>query len=420
MLHFGAVTGSGLNLGHEDMRFLLYSHDGMGLGHTRRHLAIAAALGELAPDASIMLATGADEVNRLGLPPCVEVLKLPSLRKLANEQYASRRLQIPTSEIRALRSALLAATVKSFKPTVVLVDKHPFGAAGEFQESLDVLKTQGGTCVLGLRDILDAPETVLREWEPHRLQQRIEEYYDDIFVYGQRAVFDPVKEYDFSPSMAARTRFCGYIVNRPDAQTEGGERLRAFIDASEKPVVLATSGGGEDGFMAMETFLRAAIHAPWQGVVVAGPMTPEAEFAVLQRLAIEAGVIFHTFIPNLSSWFWLVDALVCMGGYNTITEAMSTGVPTVCIPRVRPRTEQLIRAEAFAKLGLLHCLPPRDCTPGSLARSLALAMGTPRDVRIARANDVLNFDGARQAASHMLALCNSVRDRRARQTAFIS
>src|SRR5690349_10685901 len=119
------------------MRFLFYSHDGMGLGHTRRHMAIAAALTELSPEASVLVATGADEVNRLGLPPHVEVLKLPSLRKLANEQYASRRLRIPTPEIRAMRSALLTAAVKSFRPTVVLVDKHPFGAAGEFREALE-------------------------------------------------------------------------------------------------------------------------------------------------------------------------------------------------------------------------------------------------------------------------------------------
>src|SRR2546425_12401920 len=115
------------------MRFLFYSHDGLGLGHTRRHLAIASSLTELAPGSAILLATGADDVNRLGLPPQVEVLKLPSLRKLANDKYFSRRLRLPVAEIRALRSALLLAAVKSFQPAVVLADKHPFGASGEFK-----------------------------------------------------------------------------------------------------------------------------------------------------------------------------------------------------------------------------------------------------------------------------------------------
>src|SRR6059036_743345 len=155
------------------MRFLFYSHDGLGLGHTRRHVAVAAALSELAPEASILLASGADDVNRLGLPQHIEVLKLPGLRKVANQQYASRRLRIPTSEIRALRSALLVAAVKSFRPSVVLVDKHPFGTGGEFRPALELLRGQGGHAVLGLRDILDDRHTVLKEWGAHRLVERI-------------------------------------------------------------------------------------------------------------------------------------------------------------------------------------------------------------------------------------------------------
>src|SRR2546422_4903860 len=126
------------------MRFLFYSHDGLGLGHTRRHLAVAAALSELAPEASILLASGADDVTRFGLPPHIEVLKLPGLRKVANEEYASRRLRIPTAELRALRAALLVTAVKSFRPSVVLVDKHPFGISGEFRAALRAVRKFGG------------------------------------------------------------------------------------------------------------------------------------------------------------------------------------------------------------------------------------------------------------------------------------
>src|SRR6185503_7582719 len=87
------------------MRFLFYSHDGLGLGHTRRHLTVAAALAQQAPDAAILLATGAEEPGRFGLPRQVEILKLPGLRKDANEKYSARRLKVSVNEIRALRSA---------------------------------------------------------------------------------------------------------------------------------------------------------------------------------------------------------------------------------------------------------------------------------------------------------------------------
>jgi predicted glycosyltransferase len=385
----------------------------MGLGHTRRHLAIAAALTELAPDASVMLASGADEVNRLGLPANVEVLKLPSLRKITNDQYASRRLRIPAQEIRALRSALLTATVKTFRPTAVLVDKHPFGAGGEFRDALDALRANGGAAALGLRDILDSRETVLGEWAPHKIQDNIAAYYDEVLIYGQRAVFDPIAEYGFLPEVAERTRFCGYIVNRPENSLPDDLRLHALLNENqERPLVLATAGGGEDGYELLENFMRAAARAHWRGIAIAGPMTPDPELRVLQRLAAEAGVALHTFVPNLSTWFWSVDALVCMGGYNTITEALCTGVPTVCVPRVSPRSEQLIRACALEKLGLLRALHPDTMTVESMRDAISLRLGESRQELIARASQALNFDGARQAASHLLALSGEKRERR--------
>src|SRR5215471_10863943 len=111
------------------MRFLFYSHDGMGMGHVHRHLAIAAALAERCPQSKILLATSLDEVASLGLPPNVDTLKLPGLRKIGNNQYAARRLGLSSAQIRHVRSALLQAAVESFRPSVVLADKHPFGVA---------------------------------------------------------------------------------------------------------------------------------------------------------------------------------------------------------------------------------------------------------------------------------------------------
>src|SRR2546422_320568 len=119
--------------GDPPYRFLFYSHDAQGLGHTRRNLAIATALGNLSPDAAGLLVTGIHEVHRLGLPDNVSVLKLPGLRKVANEQYESRSLRIGAPDFWELRSSLLTSAVWSFRPDVVLADKHPLGAKGELR-----------------------------------------------------------------------------------------------------------------------------------------------------------------------------------------------------------------------------------------------------------------------------------------------
>jgi predicted glycosyltransferase len=388
-------------------RFLFYSHDGMGLGHTRRNLAIAAALVDLSPQSLVLLASSTDDAHRLGLPPRVEVLKLPGLRKTANDEYQPRRLPVHTDEIRELRASLLHAAVKSFRPAVVLVDKHPFGARGEFRAGLKSLKEQRGRAVLGLRDILDEPAVVRREWSEHRLQERIAECYDRIFVYGERSVFDPVTEYGLPRPVAQRARFCGYVVNRdrPNPAAEMPEQLcRA---CRQGPVVLATAGGGEDGFALLETFIAAAAGAPWRGVVIAGPMTPEDDLARLHAQAVRAGVLLHPFIPRLPTLFDSLEALVCMGGYNTLVEAALHAVPTVCAPRVAPRSEQFIRARAFERLGLLRLLRPDELDPASLGAAVGAMRATPRAALRERVEGAINFDGARVAAQELLALAQA-------------
>src|SRR5919109_1755322 len=134
------------------MRFMFYSHDGFGLGHTCRNLAVAGSLTALAPRAAVLLASGSDDATRLGVPDGVEILKLPGLRKLANENYAARHLSVSGRHVRRLRGRLLASAVESFRPDVLLADKHPFGAGGELKGALDALRKSGGKAALGLRD----------------------------------------------------------------------------------------------------------------------------------------------------------------------------------------------------------------------------------------------------------------------------
>src|SRR6266850_2561826 len=393
--------------GTAGLRFLFYSHDSLGFGHTRRHLAVAAALAEQATAATILLVTGAEEIARHGLPRQVEILKLPGLRKDANEKYSSRRLPVSVAEIRSLRSALLLATVKNFTPAVVLVDKHPFGASGEFKSGLKALRRSGGRAVLGLRDILDEPRQVLKEWRPYKMQQRIAEYYDEVLIYGERAVFDPVTAYDFPGPLAERTRFCGYVLNREHERSlENFEWPFPGREKRTRPVVLATAGGGEDGYRTLETFIRAAADGPWHAAAVAGPMTPDAELASLEKLATEKGVALRTFVPHLSALFDSVDALVCMGGYNTLVESAALGIPTVCVPRVKPRIEQLMRAEAFERLGLLQICRPGELTPEKLREQIFTAIKIRPQALRARAKDALKFNGASSAAECLLSLAS--------------
>jgi predicted glycosyltransferase len=385
-------------------RFLFYSHDGLGLGHIRRNLAIARALTETAPRASIVLATSAQYADALGLAPNVDLLRLPSIRKLSNGHYASRRLPMPAADVSRLRSDLLAAAVRSFRPNVLLVDKHPLGVHGELECALDALAEVGGRAVVGFRDILDEPEAVASEWAADGIPNIIAERFDRVLVYGDVAVLDPILEYGLPESVAAMTHFCGYVAT-PEADDHTALRaLRGFPFATpSRPLVLATAGGGEDGTELLDAFVDAAAEADWDGIVVAGPQAASRDAGVRRR-AVASGTAYRAFVPQLAGWFGAVDALVCMGGYNTLVEAVSRGTPTVCVPRVHPRREQAIRADVFGRLGLIRTLQPDSLSPTMLRAEVDRALTGRRDELAVRAHRALDFGGARRAARNLLGL----------------
>jgi predicted glycosyltransferase len=389
-------------------RFVFYSHDGIGLGHLRRNLAIAAALTRAAPDASVLLATGCDDLGTHGLAPNVDVLVLPGLRKVGNGNYSARRLPMSSREMRSLRAAQMETAVLSFRPDVMLVDKHPVGVRGELRRALDFMHAMGGHAVLGLRDILDDAGSVAREWAAGGVIEEIERYADRVLVYGTPRVLDVVEEYGLPSSIAARVRYCGYVVNPEPAHGGALDALPPFATRLDRrPKVLATAGGGEDGWNLLHSFVLAAREADWDAVVVCGPQLRAAMRHELRGLALESGVEFHVNEPDVGSWFSHVDALVCMGGYNTLCEATSRGTPTVCVPRVAPRREQLIRARSFERLDLLRVLETDRLTPAALGREVAALLGASRRELAGRAKAALGFDGAAAAAAELLAVAHA-------------
>jgi predicted glycosyltransferase len=212
-----------------------------------------------------------------------------------------------------------------------------------------------------------------------------------------------VTEYAFPPELAAKTCFCGYVLSRENEQSlENFERPFPPRGKRIWPAVLATPGGGEDGYAMLETFIRASADANWQGVAITGPMMPDAQFSVLEKLAAENAVVLRNFVPHLSALFGSADALVCMGGYNTLVEAAALGVATVCVPRVTPRVEQLMRANAFSRLGLLEVCHPAELNPATLRHKIetALTVGGQRG----NARIKLDFKGAERAATRLIAL----------------
>jgi predicted glycosyltransferase len=357
------------------LRVALYSHDTMGIGHVRRNLLIGQALAAAPLSASVLLVAGAREAGLFALPPGVDCVTVPALYKGADGRYQPRSLGLSLAELIDLRGRAIAAALRAFAPDVLIVDKEPRGALGELEPALEALRGRA-RCVLGLRDVLDEPATVRREWASAGNEAAVREHYDAVWVYGDPAVYDVVRECRLGAAVRSKATYTGYL--------NPGLRVRDQHVGDEGspppgPFVLCTVGGGQDGARLAEAFARAELPGGTGGVIVAGPHMPAEARERLRRLAADRPRLrVMDFAPEPCRLLRRADRVVAMGGYNTVCEALAFGRPALVVPRVTPRREQLIRAERLRELGLLDFVHPDELSPAAVSRWLAAVPPRPR------------------------------------------
>src|SRR6478609_1606545 len=116
----------------------------------------------------------------------------------------------------AERARVFSDTVHRVQPDVVVVDRHPFGTAGELRAGLQIARRSGALVVLGLRDIIDE-QAVVRQELASAGWQGVPGIFDEILVYGDPALCDQQAEY----GLPMRPEYCGWVVESlPAAGTE--------------------------------------------------------------------------------------------------------------------------------------------------------------------------------------------------------
>ena len=379
-------------------RLLLYSHDTFGLGHIRRTLAIAAQVADDLGNVRQLLVTGSMVAGAFDLPPHLDWIKLPALSKHSDGRYKSRALPLSLAQTMTWREQMILQAVEAFRPDVVLVDKTPAGVEGELLPALRHIKTWMPTThlVLGMRDIEDDPKTTCAEWNTAGARELHDSIYNRILLYGSRDVFDPVLEYEMSPAAESKLIECGYLGR--STTTRAKQTVRRELGAEDKPLVVVTAGGGGDGFELIENFLAArATSATLRAahcLVVTGPLMARKKRDLIKNARAEHLTVIE-FTPDLMSYLGAADLVVSMAGYNTVCETLSLGTRVLLVPRVRPRSEQLIRAERLAARGLARMVLPDELTPERLVSEIETTLAAPPP-RV-----TLNLNGL-ALASHVL------------------
>jgi predicted glycosyltransferase len=393
-------------------RIACFTHDTFGLGHVRRSLHVLRALAASEPEAALLLITGSPALGALGrLPNQADVVKIPTVARTGAPESRPPHLRLPVSEVTALRQRLVREAVRTFRPDVFLVDNFPLGSRRELLPVLEELRDGPTRCVLGLRDVVDLPETVRERWAREGIYDVLEALYDRILVYGPREVLDVAEAYRLSDRVAAKVRYCGYVtdvaipaaaVNPPDPHSGTGPRL------------LATVGGGGDGLPLLRAFLGAlpAVDGA-SALVVTGPLMPAADRDELRALAARCDrAELRDAVDDLPVEMARADLVVGMAGYNTVAEILALRRRAVLVPRTWRygehlmgtsagfEGEQLLRARALERAGLAEMLDPGDLTPAAMAKKIRLALRRPEAV----AAQPFDLGGLRQVREEILNL----------------
>ncbi len=333
------------------LRIVSYAINGRGLGHLVRQLAILrwvrryGALLGVNTECWVLTTSEADTLaRREGIP----AFKMPSKAMM-------RDAAIDPAKWLAVGRQWVMNAVAGLSPDVLVVDTFPGGSFGELLPVLETVPTR----VLVARAVKDdiAADDAYRALVP---------LYQKVIVPDERGV--------------------GPILLREREELMARDEARAALGVTRDRAVYVTLGGGGDEAAArtLPVLADRLVARGWHVVVGAGPLYigPERRGPNLTWM--------DRYVPL--ELMQGVDAAVSAGGYNSVTELMFAGIPTVFLPQPRIADDQDGRARAAVEAGAARIATSLDEVPELL--------DAPGDPAAARA--FVPKNGARSAAAEIL------------------
>ena len=347
----------------------------------RRTTSIAAELIRVCPDSAVLTLADSPLGNFFKTSANHDYVKLPSIEKVKPGDWRAVSLPLGFDVVCNIRIHILRSVALQFHPDVLLVDHMPHGAMGELEPTLKALREvyPRTKLVLGLRDIIDAPEVVTQRWAMEGAYEAMARYYDLVLVYGRQDVFDLAREYRLPGAVARKVRYCGYLCTPELARYP--ERIRAQYTRGRKAgtkLVVALAGGGADAYPMMRSILDAMPTAQalerFALVMVTGPFMPSAARRDLEARATRLRAVVRVTVSDPLSYLDAADLVISRAGYNSTMEILRSSTPALLIPRQGPSAEQSTRARLFQDRGWVDMLHTNDLNNQTLAQAIADAL----------------------------------------------
>lgn len=314
---------------------LIYAHDGRGLGHVSRSVAIGLSLRRLFPHLSVLLITGCGATAELIGDGDLDWIKLPSYKTRISDGTSGGDMgpaNIDDKILGDLRSSNIRDIIVAYKPKVVLADHTPQGKHRELLRAAE--SADDVIWVLGLRAVVGNVDKVWSELSAKIFSAN----YSHLIWYGDSAITGHA-ELDKLGDHYQTTPFeAGYVSRLKELQYLGGNR---FSDKKIAGVISIPWSGPGTVLLLEKLFQALGSFAPSEGVWKVYLNFKQSRSG--EKNTFFEGfpnIIFQQIGPSFLTDLPHARCAVIYGGYNSLTDVMEAKVPSVVLLRGMKDGEQ--------------------------------------------------------------------------------
>jgi predicted glycosyltransferase len=319
---------------------LIYAHDGRGLGHASRSVAVGMAFRRLFPEATALFVSGAGLTSELIGSAPLDWIKLPSYatRVIGGQSTGqSGPSNYSDSDLGNLRSETLAHLVRLLRPHCILADHMPQGKHKELRPALEASLDLDTRWVLGVRAMVGAVPGVWSDLAQSlfRRHYRAVLWYGDSRVLGSDQLRQLAAQFDTEPvetgyvSRLAELQSFQPVAHNPNHAHAGtisipwmGEHTAGMIE--QLAGALERIGGG---------------YGRWHLYIGLNRMAGQATPAI-RRIGGLAWCSLHPPGGGYAESLLNSKTALIYGGYNSLSDVLYARLPAVVVLRGMVDAEQ--------------------------------------------------------------------------------
>lgn len=329
-----------------------YVQRSLGLGHVFRAHKFLTLISERRPNWQIIAITDSPFLFYLSKNDKYTTFSLSNLySNLANK---------PSEEL----SDILKYWLLDLLNVDVFLISHWRCMAGELSGLIPILKRSNVKIGMVLRDIIGQPrlEPELVSSFKDGLLNILDNMIDGVAVLGDDSVHSMADEFSVLKEYK-RLFYCGYMppvasLNETETATNKPSDLFCFV------------GGGWDGDHVLRTAMSLSVSlanklTSFNSSIITGPFCKAGTQLNLYKERNQSrGVVLSAYESNWRNAVSSNSIIVCMGGYNTLTEVLYYGAKAICIPRnmVGLDEEQYIRSRKFESISNITTIEQSELT----------------------------------------------------------